>query len=92
MMLHPRSLPGFFPARLLLAAVLVALCPVLAWGDEGHKIIGLIAEHYLDPAVRANVATLLAADADSLTGHDIASEATCADKYRDSDRHTTKIR
>jgi hypothetical protein len=27
-----------------------------------------------------------------LTGHDIASEATWADKYRDSDRDTTKIR
>jgi hypothetical protein len=23
---------------------------VLAWGDEGHKVIGIIAEHYLDPA------------------------------------------
>jgi hypothetical protein len=38
------------------------------------------------------VATLLAADTDTLTGHDIASEATWADKYRDSDRDTTKIR
>jgi hypothetical protein len=27
-----------------------------------------------------------------LTGHDIASEATWADKYRDSDRNTTRIR
>jgi hypothetical protein len=35
---------------------------------------------------------LLAADTDTLTGHDIASEATWADKYRDSDRYTTKIR
>ena len=92
MMLHPRSLPGFFPAYLLLATVLVAPRPVLAWGDEGHKVIGLIAEHYLDPAVRAKVATLLAADTDTLAGHDIASEATWADKYRDSDRDTTKLR
>jgi S1/P1 Nuclease len=38
------------------------------------------------------VATLLAADTDTLTRHDIASEATWADKYRDSDRDTTKIR
>jgi hypothetical protein len=37
------------------------------------------------------VAGLLAADADILTGHDIASEARWADKYRDSDRDTTKI-
>jgi hypothetical protein len=92
MMLHLRSRPGFFPACLLLAAVLVAPRAVLAWGDEGHRIIGLIAEHYLDPAVRAKVATLLAADTDTLRRHDIASEATWADKYRDSDRHTTKIR
>src|SRR5215471_6355143 len=92
MMLHPQSRPGFFPACLLLAAVLVAPRPALAWGDEGHKVIGLIAEHYLDPTVRAKVGTLLAADTDPLAGHDIASEATWADKYRDSDRHTTKIR
>jgi hypothetical protein len=64
----------------------------IAWGDEGHKVIALIAEHYLDPDVRAKVATLLSADTDTLTGHDIASEATWADKYRDSDRSTTKIR
>jgi S1/P1 Nuclease len=38
------------------------------------------------------VTTLLAADTDSLTRHDIASEATWADKYRDSDRDTTRIR
>jgi hypothetical protein len=61
-------------------------------GDEGHKVIALIAEHYLDPAVRAKVAGLLAADTDTLTDHDISSEATWADKYRDSDRDTSKIR
>jgi hypothetical protein len=66
--------------------------PTLAWGDEGHEIIALTAEHYLDPAARAKIAMLLAADTDTLTGHDIASEATWADKYRDSDRDTTKVR
>jgi hypothetical protein len=92
MMLHSRSLPGFFPACLFLATLLVAPRPVLAWGDEGHKVIALIAEHYLDPSVGSRVATLLAADTDPLTAHDIASEATWADKYRDSDRTTTKVR
>jgi hypothetical protein len=92
MMLHSRSVRGLLPAFLLLSAMLVAPCSVLAWGDEGHNIIALVGEHYLDPAVRARVATLLAADTDSLTAHDIASEATWADKYRDSDRDTTKIR
>jgi hypothetical protein len=35
---------------------------------------------------------LLAADTDTLTGHDIVSDATWADKYRDTDRDTTKVR
>jgi hypothetical protein len=91
-------MPGWQSSkRLLLACLLLGVAltnpqPALAWGDEGHKVIALIAEHYLDPAVRAKVATLLAADTDPLTAHDIASEATWADKYRDSDRDTTKIR
>jgi S1/P1 Nuclease len=83
--------------RLLLAWVLFGIAltnprPAFAWGDEGHKVIALIAEHYLDPTTRAKVATLLSADTDTLTSHDIANEATWADKYRDSDRDTTKIR
>ena len=82
---------------LLVASFLLAIFPTdphpaSAWGDEGHKVIALIAEHYLDSAVRSKVATLLATDTDPLTGHDIVSEATWADKYRDSDRDTTKIR
>jgi len=64
----------------------------VAWGDEGHEIIALIADRYPDPAVRAKVAAQLAADTDMLTDHDIASEATWADKYRDSDRNTTNAR
>jgi hypothetical protein len=82
---------SLFPCILLVAAAAVSH-PALAWGDGGHEIIALVAEHYLDPAARAKVATLLAADTDTLTDHDIASEATWADKYRDSDRYTTKIR
>jgi hypothetical protein len=91
-MLTPRSRKPFLLACLLLAVAPTASHPAFAWGDEGHKIIALIAEHYLDPAVGSRVATLLAADTDSLTAHDIASEATWPDKYRDSDRDTTKIR
>jgi hypothetical protein len=66
--------------------------PATAWRDQGHQIITLVAEHYLAPAVRAKVTTLLAADIDTLTGHDIVSEASWVDKYRDSDCDTTKIR
>jgi hypothetical protein len=42
--------------------------------------------------VRSKVATLPSADTDTLTEHDIGSEAIWSDKYRDSDRDTTKLR
>jgi hypothetical protein len=75
-----------FPKRILSVCVFLAVAltvphPAFAWGDEGHRIIALIAKHYLDPAARAKMAMLLSADTDTLTGHDIASEATWADKY-----------
>src|SRR5262249_41008935 len=57
-----------------------------------HEIVALIAQHYLDPAVRSKVGALLAADPDSLAPHDIAGAATWADRYRDSDRRTTNER
>jgi hypothetical protein len=63
-------------------------CSAFAWGDDGHKTIALIAERYLEPAVKAKIGAMLAADPDDLTPHDIASAATWADKYRDSNgRH-----
>ncbi len=71
-----------------------ALCslPAFAWGDEGHEVIGLIADHYLEPAVRRRVQALLAGDESGLTARDIAHEATWADKYRDSDRDSARVR
>jgi hypothetical protein len=90
--------PGWRSAKhLLFACFLLAFAaavphPAFAWGDKGHEIIALIAEHYLDPAARTKVVRLLAADTDTLTQHDIANEATWADKYRDGDRDTTRIR
>ncbi len=76
-------------------ASMLALCvttPAHAWGDEGHEIVALIAQHYLDPAVATKVNSILAADATHLTPNtNIDSEATWADKYRDSDRNSTKI-
>jgi S1/P1 Nuclease len=56
----------------------------VAWGDEGHEVVALIAQAYLAPDVRKKVDALLAADTDPLTAHDIASEATWADKLRES--------
>ncbi len=40
--------------------------PALAWGDEGHNIIALIAERFLIPAAGSKVRALLAADPDDL--------------------------
>jgi hypothetical protein len=62
-----------------------------AWGDEGHEVIGLIADHYLEPDVRNRVQSILAGDDSGLTSKDIAHESTWADKYRDSDRNTAKV-
>jgi hypothetical protein len=63
-----------------------------AWGDDGHKTVALIAEHYLTPTTKRQVDALLAADTDNLTKHDIASEATWADRYRDSNNRAITTR
>lgn len=65
---------------------------VLAWGDEGHKIIGAIAYARLTPAAKRKIDALLAADKDNLTARDFVSRTAWADKYRDSDRSTTRVR
>jgi hypothetical protein len=83
-------------AAVLWSACVALLClnsrPAVAWGDEGHEIVGLIAEHYLQPAVRARVLELLRHDDTGLVERDMAHEATWADKFRDSDRDTSKRR
>jgi mono/diheme cytochrome c family protein len=66
------------------AVITLSLRPAQAWDDKGHAIIGAIAAHYLTPAVREEVETLLKSDTDPLAAHDIASAATWADRYRDS--------
>ena len=69
-------------AVLLAATPAILPFPALAWGYEGHEIVADIARAELTPAVRAKVDALLASDTDPLTGHDMASEATWADAYR----------
>lgn len=66
--------------------------PARAWGDEGHKIIATIAYAHLTPGARERVDAILRDDTDTLSEPDIASRATWADKYRDSDRNTSKQR
>jgi len=73
-------------AALLSIIVAGSPAPALTWGDEGHEIVALIAQSFLDPPVRKKVSALLAADTDSHTAHDIASESTWADAIKeDSD-------
>jgi hypothetical protein len=81
---------------ILLLTLTGSLCcvttPAHAWGDEGHKVVGLIAEHYLDPAVKTKVDAILAGDTTHLTPNtQMDTETTWADRFRDSDRNTTKV-
>lgn len=83
--------------RKLLALAAVALlgalpAPARAWGDDGHRIVALIADRLLQPDVRRRVAAILAADTDPLTAHDIASAATWADKFREADIDGSRAR
>jgi S1/P1 Nuclease len=79
-----RSVSGFSAIALATALNFVQPQTALAWGDEGHEVVALVAQSFLEPDVRKRVSALLAADTDSLTSHDIASEATWADKFRDA--------
>ena len=80
-------------AKIVLAGVLIARPgAAFGWGDEGHEIVGAVAIHYLTPATKQRIVAILSADTDPLTGHTIVNETTWADRYRDSDRNTTKVR
>ena len=53
------------PARAALAAILVLTVPgALAWGPQGHRTIGAIADRLLTPGAHATVLQLLADDQD----------------------------
>jgi hypothetical protein len=64
----------------------------LAWGDDGHRVVALIAQSFLQADVRKRVNALLAADTDDLTAHDIASAATWADKFRDANFEGSRLK
>ena len=85
-------MPALRTAILLLCGLLPAPA-ACGWGDEGHEIVALIALHYLRAPVRARVQALLAGDHSALTPDpSIASEAIWADRYRDSDRDSSRVR
>ena len=69
---------------LIMAFGLLALpAAASAWGYEGHEVVADIARAYMNPVVQAKVNAMLATDIDNtLTGHDMASEATWADRFR----------
>lgn len=50
---------------------------VSAWGANGHRIVGAIAEHHLDADAKQQVSTILA-------GHSMARVSTWADEMRSS--------
>ena len=81
-------LSRFCHAILLLSAVLVCHpAESWAWGDEGHRIVALVADRLLqtqDPKAQQKVAGILATDkSNEWTKTDIASEATWADALRE---------
>jgi hypothetical protein len=73
-----------------IAVSALALCAFIpkayAWNEEGHRIVALVAAHYLEPAVKQKVEALLATDTDSLTKHDVAGSATWMDASLAADR------
>jgi hypothetical protein len=84
----------FYRFSALVFGLVVALPghDAMAWGDEGHEIVAVIAYAHLTPAAKKRVDALLAADKDKLSARDFVSRATWADKWRDSDRNSTEIR
>jgi hypothetical protein len=82
------SRPWILGAGLAALVSVAAGGPALAWGDEGHEIIALIAQDHLAPSVRARIDALLAEDRDPLTGPDMAARSTWADKWRQTHRET----
>ena len=67
-----------------LKSALMCMCCCLcnmafAWGDQGHRIIALVADHDLLPQVRSKIQALLATDISGLTAITLADEATWAD-------------
>jgi nuclease S1 len=79
---------GTLAFSLALTSSLIHPRAAYAWGDDGHKVVALIAQHHLAPTAKSQVDAMLAADTDNLTAHDIASEATWADKFRQRHRGT----
>ena len=67
--------------RALTFLLLLAPATVLAWGKDGHRIVGELAQHQLKPAAQAEVTRLLAGEAEPT----LAGVANWADELRETD-------
>jgi hypothetical protein len=78
------------PFRHVLLAALLWPALALAWGPEGHRIVGELAQRQLDPKAKAAVADLLSGEPEPT----LAGVSNWADELRDSDpdqyRHTSR--
>jgi hypothetical protein len=77
-------------SRVLCGLLALSLSPgALAWGPEGHRMVGEIAERFLTVATRAQIARLLEADrtADNQRSgrHTLGEVANWADEIKDTD-------
>jgi hypothetical protein len=92
MRLPGQKMTGIAAIALAFALNTLPARQALAWGDQGHEVVALVAQSFLDPAVRKKVNALLAADTDPLTAHNIAAAATWADKLRDSNENGARLK
>src|SRR5690606_11255084 len=78
----PAAAPRKFAVLLSAALLTLAVAgPAGAWARLGHAIVGELAERHIDPKAKAEVARLLAGEADPSLG----GVASWADDLRDSD-------
>lgn len=68
-----------FVQTALLAALLIAAAPALAWGPDGHRIVATLAEAQLDDSSRPEVLRLLAISGDG----NLADVSNWADDVRE---------
>ena len=79
-------------AALCIANIVLAvlLCPVSAWGwgNDGHKIVAIIAADNLTPAAQSHVANILGVPADQIAAAMEAASVRPDSEFREEDRST----
>ncbi len=86
---YPPGMAISFPHRVALAVLLcLGVMPTAAaWSELGHRMVGELAQRHLDPTARAEVAVLLAGEADPTLG----GVAYWADTLRTEDPERFKL-